>query len=159
MIAITPTMRVMVAIKPVDFRRGIDGLAQLCHSTLASDPRDGTIFVFRCRNAKSIKLLTHDGQGFWLAQKRLASGRFRHWPTSTADSATAQLLADEFLTLLWAGNRKLAYAQAPLLWQRVESDPAAARTVGGTESIGSTVSTVVATTLPSTASTLSSASL
>lgn len=124
MIAVTATMRVLVAIKPVDFRRGIDGLSQICRSVLATDAREnaGTIFVFRCRNRKSIKLLMHDTQGFWLCQKRLGSGRFQYWPTSASDTATAQLLADEFLTLLWAGNRKLAYASAPLLWQRVESD-------------------------------------
>jgi transposase len=123
MIEITPDIRVLVAIKPVDFRRGIDGLSQTCRSVLSKDPMDGTIFVFRCRSGKSIKLLTHDRQGFWLAQKRLSQGQFRYWPSSSGDTATAALLAHEFLTLLWAGNRKLAYAKAPLLWQRVDFEP------------------------------------
>lgn len=123
MIAVTPNMRVVAAIKPVDFRKGIDGLSQLCRSLLAKDPRDGTIFVFRCRSAKSIKLLMYDGQGFWLAQKRLSFGRFHHWPTSVNDTASATLLAEEFMTLLCAGNRKLAYARAPLLWNKVELGP------------------------------------
>lgn len=150
MIAITPNTRVMVAIKPCDFRKGIDGLAQICRSVLSSDPKDGAIYVFRCRNGKSIKLLAHDRQGFWLAQKRLDFGRFRHWPTSPADTASATLFADEFLTLIWAGNRKLAYASAPLLWERVE----AARTEAGNEADGSTSMTRL-----SNASTLASASL
>jgi len=30
MIQITPQMRIVVAIEPADFRKGIDGLAQIC---------------------------------------------------------------------------------------------------------------------------------
>ena len=73
MIQITPQMRVLVAIEPVDFRRGIDGLAQLCRSILTADPMDGTLFVFRSRAGKSIKLLVYDGQGFWLCQNQVTS--------------------------------------------------------------------------------------
>jgi transposase len=53
-------MRILVAIEPVDFRRGIDGLAQVCRETLAADPFSGTVFVFRGRGGTSIKLLTFD---------------------------------------------------------------------------------------------------
>ena len=90
MIQITPQMRVLVAVEPVDFRRGIDGLSQVCRAALSADPMDGTMFVFRSRSAKSLKLLVYDGQGFWLAQKRLSQGCFRHWPT--AAGAVSQLL-------------------------------------------------------------------
>ncbi len=69
MIQITPQMRILVAVEPVDFRRGIDGLAQACRETLAADPFSGTVFVFRGRTGTSIKLLTFDGQGYWLCQK------------------------------------------------------------------------------------------
>ena len=51
MIQITPQMRVLVAIEPVDFRKGIDGLARLCRDELESDPYSGTVFVFRSRGA------------------------------------------------------------------------------------------------------------
>lgn len=60
MIQITPQMRVLVAIEAVDFRRGIDGLSQVCRAVLAANPMDGTMFVFRSRSAKSIKLLVYD---------------------------------------------------------------------------------------------------
>lgn len=66
MIQITPQMRVLVAIDPVDFRRGIDGLSHVCRAVLSEDPMTGTMFVFRSRAAKSIKLLVYDTQGFWL---------------------------------------------------------------------------------------------
>ena len=74
MIQITPQMRVLVAVEPVDFRRGIDGLAQLCGSTLKEDPFTGAVFVFRNRQSKAVKMLVYDGQGFWLCHKRLSSG-------------------------------------------------------------------------------------
>src|SRR5260370_8405510 len=80
MIQITPQMRVLVAVEAVDFRKGIDSLAQLCREKLAADPFSGCLFVFRSRRAASIKILVYDGQGFWLATKRLSKGRFPWWP-------------------------------------------------------------------------------
>ena len=70
MIQLTAQMRVMVAIEPVDGRKGIDSLARLCQEKLAEDPFSGCVFVFRSRRGTSIRLLTYDGQGYWLAQKR-----------------------------------------------------------------------------------------
>lgn len=99
MIQITPQMRVLVASSPVDFRKGIDGLAQVCRAELKAEPFSGALFVFRSRSGKCIKILVYDGQGFWLCQKRLSRGRFKHWPTSD----TKELAAHE-LTLLLAGG-------------------------------------------------------
>jgi transposase len=76
-IQITPQMRVRVAVEAVDFRKGIDALAQLCRDKLTADPFSGCVFVFRSRRATSIKVLVYDGRGFWLATKRLSKGRFR----------------------------------------------------------------------------------
>jgi transposase len=74
-IQITPQMRILVAIEPVDGRKGIDSLARLCQDKLQADPFSGCLFVFRSRRG-SIRILVYDGQGFWLAQKRLSQGRF-----------------------------------------------------------------------------------
>ena len=62
MIQITPQMRVLVAVEATDFRRGIDGLAQLCRVVLQADPFAGAVFVFRNRRRTAIKLLVYDGQ-------------------------------------------------------------------------------------------------
>lgn len=75
-------MRIWVAVEPADFRAGIDGLCRVCRKTLSSDPMSGAVFVFRNRRAKALKILVYDGQGFWLCQKRLSSGRFRFWPSA-----------------------------------------------------------------------------
>ena len=82
MLQITPQMKILVAVAPVDFRKGIDGLVQLCKETFKQDAFSGTLFVFRNRRATALKALVYDGQGFWLCHKRLSEGRFRWWPTS-----------------------------------------------------------------------------
>lgn len=124
MIQITPQMRVLVAIEPVDFRRGIDGLAQLCRTVLNEDPMTGTVIVFRSRQRRAIKLLVYDGQGFWLAQKRLSVGRFRYWPGAPG-SVASTLWAHEFHVLINGGDP--ARAQAAPVWRSVtriaERDP------------------------------------
>lgn len=71
MLQITPQMKILVAVEPADFRRGIDGLARLCQEALAQDPFAGTVFVFRNRPGTALKVLMYDGQGFWLCHKRL----------------------------------------------------------------------------------------
>lgn len=38
MLQITPQMKILLAVAPVDFRKGIDGLAAVCKNLLASDP-------------------------------------------------------------------------------------------------------------------------
>jgi transposase len=60
MIQITPQMRIMVAIDPIDFRRGIDGLANICRAKLSVDPFTGTLFVFRNRRSTAINALMYD---------------------------------------------------------------------------------------------------
>ena len=72
MIQITPQMRVLVAIEPVDGRKGIDSLARLCQEQLAEDPFSGCVFIFRSRRSTTVRVLTYDGQGFWLLIKRLS---------------------------------------------------------------------------------------
>jgi len=49
MIQLTPQMRILIAVEPVDFRLGIDGLSRVCREALSSDPYSGAVFVFRRR--------------------------------------------------------------------------------------------------------------
>ena len=104
MLQLTPQSRVFLACEPADFRRGIDGLAALCRQRLREDPMDGAIFVFRNKRGTSLKLLSYDGQGFWLCQKRFSEGRLKWWPTSP--QASERLCARELQILLWNGNPK-----------------------------------------------------
>ena len=123
MIQLSPQMRILVAVEPADFRQGIDGLGRLCQKALASDPFSGAVFVFRNRGATAIKILAYDGQGFWLCQKRLSQGRFRHWPSaSTTGEAARALLAHELHVLLWGGNPEASQAAPP--WRPLMLQPA-----------------------------------
>jgi len=98
-------------------RKGIDGLARLCKAELLSDPFSGAVFVFRNRRATAIKLLAYDGQGFWLAQKRLSSGKFMHWPAATDGAAARTLQAHELAVLLSGGDPE--GTKAPAQWRRL----------------------------------------
>lgn len=116
MIQITPQMRVLLAVEPVDFRKGIDGLVQVCRQKLQADPLAGALFVFSSRRRKSLKLLVYDGQGFWLCQKRLSEGRFKWWPQS-ANQGVYGLEGHQLQLLLWNGNPN--HAQTAPLWRRI----------------------------------------
>ena len=115
MLQITPQMKVLVAIQPADFRKGIDGLAALCKATLEQDPFSGTVFVFRNRRATAIKVLVYDGQGFWLCQKRLSKGKFPFWPMS--NTASKQLESYQLLVLLSGGDPDKVQGSQP--WRRL----------------------------------------
>lgn len=72
-------VKVLVATRPVDFRRGIDGLAALVKGRLGHDPFSGVIYVFRAKRGDRLKLLFWDGSGLCVLTKRLEQGDFR-WP-------------------------------------------------------------------------------
>ena len=72
-------VRVLVATKPVDFRKGMNGLAALVQEQLRTDPFLGTIYCFRSKRADRVKLVFWDGTGLCLFAKRLEQGKFR-WP-------------------------------------------------------------------------------
>ena len=82
MIAIPSGVRVLVATKPVDFRKGADGLAALALETLKQDPFKGVVLVFRAKRADRVKIVTWDGSGLVMVWKRLDQGVFR-WPPVT----------------------------------------------------------------------------
>jgi transposase len=72
-------VRVVIAIKPVDFRKGHDGLAAVVQNQLGLDPHSGVVVVFRSKRGDRIKVLVWDGSGLVLTYKRLDEGKFA-WP-------------------------------------------------------------------------------
>lgn len=123
MMQITAQMRILVAVEPVDFRAGIDGLCRKCRQVLGADPLGGAVFVFRNRRATAVKILAYDGQGFWLCQKRLSTGKFAHWPAAAGSSAASrQLLAHELQMLLAGGD---PHGKAAPQWRPVTPGVAA----------------------------------
>jgi transposase len=79
MIAPPAGARILLATKPVDFRKGAHSLAALAAEVLVADPFSGAVLVFRSRRADRIKILIWDGSGLVLVWKQLEGGAFR-WP-------------------------------------------------------------------------------
>lgn len=110
---ITPigNLRVFLVAEPVDFRKGMDGLAGVIASAFGHDPYDGSIYVFRSRRANRLKLIAWDGTGMILLSKRLDAARFV-WPRPSAEgiSLTRVQFDALFQGVDW---RKIAAAAAP----------------------------------------------
>jgi transposase len=115
MLPLTPQSRIFLAVAPVDFRKGIEGLAALCRQTLQENPLGGAVYVFRTRTGTTLKLLAYDGQGVWLCTKRLSQGCFHWWPTAPTPRVT--LSAWELSILL--GNGHPDRAQLAPAWRPV----------------------------------------
>lgn len=95
MIGIGTGARVLIATKPVDFRKGAEGLASLAREALGQDLFAGTVIVFRSRRADRIKLIAWDGTGLMMLWKGLDEGAFK-WPPivdGVMKLSTAQLAA------------------------------------------------------------------
>jgi transposase len=71
-------MRVLVATRPVDFRKGAEGLAALFRDMLGAESFDGAVYVFRARRADRVKLCSGTA---WACpcSRNLEDGRFQ-WP-------------------------------------------------------------------------------
>jgi transposase len=78
-IALPAGTKILLASRPVDFRKGAHSLAALGAEVLDADPFSGAVLVFRSRRADRIKILVWDGSGLVLVWKQLEGGAFR-WP-------------------------------------------------------------------------------
>ena len=112
MLQLTPQHRLLLAVEPVDFRKGIDGLKAICREQLKDNPFNGTVFVFSNRSRTSVKLLVYDATGFWLCQKRFSKGRLAWWPSNGNQSV--KIRSSELMILLAQGNP--TFAKLPDDW-------------------------------------------
>jgi len=78
MLQLTPQSTIFVATIHIDFRKGIDGLIAVCNQKLTINPMGGALFLFYNKSKTTIKVLSFDGQGFWLCTKRLSEGKFKY---------------------------------------------------------------------------------
>jgi transposase len=89
--------RILLATRPVDFRKGAHSLAALAAEALGADPFSGAVPVFRSRRADRVKILVWDGSGLVLVWKQLEGGAFR-WPPAV--DGVLRLTPVEFAALL-----------------------------------------------------------
>lgn len=130
MLQLTPHMKILIALEPVDGRKGIDSLAALCRGKLEEDPFSGTLFLFLNRSRTTMRVLVFDGQGFFLAQKRLSQGRFK-WPTG--DSVCRTLDVHQVQMLLMAGDPETKCAPN---WRPIKVQTGSSRPKGAPQEDG-----------------------
>lgn len=115
MLQLTPDQRFFLSVEPVDFRRGIDALRAYCQRQWQTCPFSGQVFMFRNRNRTAVKILSYDGNGFWLCQKRFSSGKLAWWPRTINEAASVR--AVDLIIMLQQGNP--AEANVPEEWRRL----------------------------------------
>lgn len=81
MLQLRAGQRILLALEPTDFRKGIDSLVALCKSELREAPFAGTVFAFANKRKTAVKVLVFDGNGFWLIIKRFSKGKLLWWPS------------------------------------------------------------------------------
>ncbi len=87
MISPSGNFKIYLASKPVDFRKGMDGLAAIVMNEFDLDPFNGAIFIFRSKRADRLKLIVWDGSGLVMAYKRIESAGFV-WPKMSGGMIT-----------------------------------------------------------------------
>lgn len=101
MLAFPATIKIYVAVQPVDMRKSFNGLCAAVSEQLHEDPKNGTVFTFVNRERTRLKLLYWDGTGVWVLAKRLEAGHFS-WP-APSETQEKLSLAPEALALLVGG--------------------------------------------------------
>ncbi len=101
MLAFPHSVRIFVAVEPVDMRKQFNGLWSAASEQLGEDPKSGAVFCFINKERSRLKLLYWDGTGVWVLAKRLEAGRFS-WP-APSEKKTKLSLAPEALALLIGG--------------------------------------------------------
>jgi transposase len=100
MLTIPSTVKLFAAVNPVDFRRGIDGLAAIVESEFGIEAMSGDIFIFLNRRANQVRLLFWERDGFCLLTKRLEAGTFRRLKRERNESSHVELEPAELVLLL-----------------------------------------------------------
>ena len=88
---------IYIAVGYTDMRKQIDGLAALIQTTFNLDPFSNSVFLFGGRNARIMKALYWEGDGFVLLYKRLENGKFR-WPRN--EQEVKEITPQQFRWLL-----------------------------------------------------------
>jgi len=98
MLSLPPTVRVFVAVAPLDMRGSFDALAGAVRR-LGLDPVDGHIYLFLNKRRRIAKALWFDGSGWCVLAKRLEAGSFQ-LPPFDGDKAQVSIDGSTFASLL-----------------------------------------------------------
>ena len=96
----SPSVRIFVGRKPVDMRKGFDGLSGVVIDVIDEDPQSGHLFVFFNKRRDRMKALVWDGSGFWVLYKRLEHGRYQVFDRVSECGATFELTSTDLALML-----------------------------------------------------------
>jgi transposase len=102
MLSFSGSLKVFLALDPIDMRKGFEGLYAAVSEKLQADVKSGALFVFTNNKRTRLKVLYFDGTGLWLMTKRLEQGTFC-WPRAAESGQTKLQLAPEAFALLTDG--------------------------------------------------------
>lgn len=77
MLAISANAKIFFYQKPIDMRKGIEGLSGLVEELFSGELLSGAYFVFINKAKDKMKVLYWDNDGFAIWWKRLEQGSFR----------------------------------------------------------------------------------
>ena len=116
MLQLPAQVRILIAIKPLDFRKGIDSIASYCKYQLQHDPYSGALFAFRNKSGTAVKIFVFDGCGVYLVIRRFSQGKLAWWPQSS-EEPLQPLAAQQLAVLLAQGNPR--HAAFPQDWRKI----------------------------------------
>ena len=102
MLSFTGSLKIYLAIEPVDLRKSFAGLSGVVELIMKEDVTSGALYVFTNKRKNRIKILYWDGTGLWVMIKRLEAGRFS-WPKGVDVRDGKLALKAEALALLLDG--------------------------------------------------------
>lgn len=94
---------IYVALEPVDMRMGYDRLGGMVRERMRLEPRTRALFVFVGKRGHTMKILTWDGSGDLIINKRLDCGRFE-LPVATAHGQQHVMVSDALFAAIFSGN-------------------------------------------------------
>lgn len=77
MLSFPQLVRVFLHTRPVDLRKGFDGLGAIVTDAFGQDPLSGHLFLFLNRRRDRVKILWWDRDGLVIFYKRLEAGSFQ----------------------------------------------------------------------------------
>ena len=98
MLSLPPSVRVFVAIEPIDMRGSFDALAGAVRR-LGLDPIDGHVYLFMNKRRRLTKAVWFDGSGWCILSKRLERGSFQ-LPPGGGSEGRVQVDGATFASLL-----------------------------------------------------------
>ena len=96
----SPSVRIFVGRRPVDMRKGFDGLSAQVIDVIDEDPQSGHLFCFFNKRRDRMKALVWHGSGYWVLSKRLEHGRFQIFDRVAARRGSFELSSTELALVL-----------------------------------------------------------